>query len=71
MSTRRQQILDILRKGSTQTGLIADILGAPEPSVRRDIQTLRAEGHYIEYVDGYATLRDAPAAAGVSGGAAF
>jgi biotin operon repressor len=72
MMTRREQILDTLEFGPASTAALAGILNAPEASVRRNIQELRAEGHYIEYGGGRARLvSSAPAAKGVSGGSGW
>lgn len=47
MSDRQRQILNILQTGATSVYGIADRLGAPTPSVRRDIRSLRLQGHLI------------------------
>jgi biotin operon repressor len=70
MMTHKEQILDSLLDGPASTHELSMRLDTPEASIRRNIQELRAEGHYIEYVQGLATLvAGAVGADGVAGGA--
>lgn len=47
MSNRQSTILNLLRSGPITGYSIADYLGAPDASVRRDIQSLRKAGYVI------------------------
>ncbi len=47
MSRRQAVILGHLQSGPYSVYTLADILGAPDASVRRDIQALRRLGHNI------------------------
>lgn len=49
--SRRAQILSLLQSGRSTTSTLSYLLDAPEPSIRRDIQQLRREGHNISFAD--------------------
>lgn len=47
LSTRQTTILNNLQSGPYTAYSLANLVNAPEASVRRDIQALRAAGHNI------------------------
>jgi biotin operon repressor len=50
----KHKILAHLQKyGEANTSFLANLVDAPEASVRRTIQTLRREGYNISFNDGY------------------
>jgi DeoR/GlpR family transcriptional regulator of sugar metabolism len=58
MTTRQQQILDILHNRSASTYVLSLHTDAPEATVRRNIQRLRDLGHNIVYRNGFASLQE-------------
>lgn len=66
MNARQRKILQLLSVGGHNTTSLAREIGAPEPSIRRSIQTLRANGWNISFADdktGVYALNSTPAAA--------
>lgn len=60
MTTRQIRILDTLRNQSATTYHLALMAGAPEATVRRNIQRLRDLGHNIVYRGGFASIESTP-----------
>lgn len=67
MNKRQREILRLIAYGGYNSTALAQQLEAPEPSIRRSIQTLRSQGWNISFADektGVYSLRQTPAAAG-------
>jgi DNA-binding IclR family transcriptional regulator len=66
MNPRQRKIIQLIGVGGHNSTSLAREVGAPEPSIRRSIQTLRSNGWNISFADpttGVYSLLQTPAAA--------